>query len=421
MPRTFSLRIVEGPDTGTVRHFDQEVVNIGRNFNDNDFVLADPSISSRHARITAHDDGFYLEDLGSSNGTYYKKEKLVVNDSRLLSHGGQFSLGKIVLYFTSSEEEYPGDEPSEKTFVLKDSLGNGESRDSGLTDGAKKRLIIIAACVVALLAALALAKNLMAPLPSGLIQTHLDMSSQPVALPAQGEYGFTKKSDKTHPDKVIFTFMGISRRAHLLYTPGGIDSGSEVAIYLNGNLIGHSPLAMNGWGREQTLQLPRDKIIKDSSNQLVFDSTKNPPQRETWAVKAVRIEFLPEGKCDEQEAKRSFDLAEHLYSDKTVSPGNVFRAYQKYSEAISRVEECSIPPEFLKMAQIGRDTTKQEIDTSYNAHIFSYKKAIKVFRFQDAANSLKEILLLIPDRDEPRHRETTNLLRKLRGRHPGLK
>jgi ABC-type multidrug transport system ATPase subunit/ABC-type multidrug transport system permease subunit len=41
-----------------------------------DKVLSNPSVSARHARLTRARDGFLLEDLGSSNGTYVNGQRL---------------------------------------------------------------------------------------------------------------------------------------------------------------------------------------------------------------------------------------------------------------------------------------------------------------------------------------------------------
>ena len=42
---------------------------LGRS-DDNDVVLNHETVSAEHARITLRDDGFLLEDAGSSNGVY---------------------------------------------------------------------------------------------------------------------------------------------------------------------------------------------------------------------------------------------------------------------------------------------------------------------------------------------------------------
>jgi len=45
-----------------------------------DKVLSNPSVSARHARLTRQGDGFLLEDLGSSNGTYVNGQRLEKSD-----------------------------------------------------------------------------------------------------------------------------------------------------------------------------------------------------------------------------------------------------------------------------------------------------------------------------------------------------
>ncbi len=50
----------------------QEIL-IGRTLN-NAFVIANPSVSKRHARVVAENGSYALYDLGSSNGTFYQRQ-----------------------------------------------------------------------------------------------------------------------------------------------------------------------------------------------------------------------------------------------------------------------------------------------------------------------------------------------------------
>jgi pSer/pThr/pTyr-binding forkhead associated (FHA) protein len=43
---------------------------------DCDLVVARPTVSGRHCRLTEIADGYLLEDLGSSNGTYVNGERI---------------------------------------------------------------------------------------------------------------------------------------------------------------------------------------------------------------------------------------------------------------------------------------------------------------------------------------------------------
>jgi pSer/pThr/pTyr-binding forkhead associated (FHA) protein len=51
------------------------VVNIGRG-DYNDVVIADPSVSTMHAKLQRRDSVWVLTDLGSTNGTYVEGERL---------------------------------------------------------------------------------------------------------------------------------------------------------------------------------------------------------------------------------------------------------------------------------------------------------------------------------------------------------
>ena len=63
------LEVASGVSAGRVFDAELDIVRIGR-ASSNDLVLSDALISSEHARIVGSADGFVLEDLGSTNGTW---------------------------------------------------------------------------------------------------------------------------------------------------------------------------------------------------------------------------------------------------------------------------------------------------------------------------------------------------------------
>ncbi len=68
---------------------DQDIITIGRG-DGNDVVLDAPQVSRNHARITASDGQYILEDLGSANGTFFDGEKvdrLELGASQTISFG----------------------------------------------------------------------------------------------------------------------------------------------------------------------------------------------------------------------------------------------------------------------------------------------------------------------------------------------
>jgi transcriptional regulator with GAF, ATPase, and Fis domain len=63
------LEVASGASAGRVFDAELDIVRIGRGAS-NDLVLSDALVSSEHARIVSGEDGFVLEDLGSTNGTW---------------------------------------------------------------------------------------------------------------------------------------------------------------------------------------------------------------------------------------------------------------------------------------------------------------------------------------------------------------
>lgn len=66
-----------------------------------DFSVEEYVISRRHAKIEKRDDGFYIKDIGSKNGTYVNNK--VVSEARL-QDGDRISLGTIVIVFRNPKE-----------------------------------------------------------------------------------------------------------------------------------------------------------------------------------------------------------------------------------------------------------------------------------------------------------------------------
>lgn len=69
---------------------------------DSNVILHEAAASARHLRVVARGDGYWVEDLGSSAGTY-------LNDRRLeapapLRHGDRLRVGSTVLRFVEARE-----------------------------------------------------------------------------------------------------------------------------------------------------------------------------------------------------------------------------------------------------------------------------------------------------------------------------
>ena len=92
------LLVIQGPLTGTRISLDSRPILIGR-ADDSTLVLDDDYASTRHARIAQQGDDWYVEDLGSTNGTYLDRAK--VTGPTRVPLGVPVRIGKTVIELRS--------------------------------------------------------------------------------------------------------------------------------------------------------------------------------------------------------------------------------------------------------------------------------------------------------------------------------
>jgi len=412
MSARFSIVIVRGPSVGETYSFDQSIVSIGRTAAENDLVLNDRSITGKHARITVERGRVYLQDLKSTNGTYYNGAALQVGEKVRLEHRDEFSLGKVVLEYLelkdagtdSADRDVAADEVPARDGKVKKTPG------TGVMSLLKRKSVRISLITFIIFFAVILGLKIFSE--PEIIVGPPNLSKKPIFLPASDVYGYTK-SIHTRPHQAIFKFTAKSERIDLIYEVGGVDYDGEISIILNRTKIANAPLAIKSWSDEQVLYLPRKLLVKNGENILVFKHTKNPPGKEKWAVRNLRIEFLTPEKCDADEGKRLFSMGEELFNEKTVSDVNIYLACQYFKEAVAFSEECKPRPDFLMKAENQLTKALKELESRYKDLMFAYKKSIKLKNFFKTKEVLEEILRLIPDKKDPRHMDVKDILNRL--------
>jgi pSer/pThr/pTyr-binding forkhead associated (FHA) protein len=86
--------VVEGRSQGERAELSQAPILIGRGA-DAAIVLDDDYVSTRHARIASSGDQWFVEDLGSTNGTYIGSVR--ISQPTAIAVGTRFRIGKTIL------------------------------------------------------------------------------------------------------------------------------------------------------------------------------------------------------------------------------------------------------------------------------------------------------------------------------------
>ena len=86
--------VTEGANAGERAELDQAPILIGRG-SDAAIRLDDDYVSTRHARIAASGDQWFVEDLGSTNGTYIGSVR--ITQPTTITLGTQVRIGKTIL------------------------------------------------------------------------------------------------------------------------------------------------------------------------------------------------------------------------------------------------------------------------------------------------------------------------------------
>ncbi len=105
MTQSGDFKLILREDTASPKEYEltRPELIIGRDPNV-DLSIPSPAVSRRHARLTRKGEGYFLEDLGSSNGTFLNGERLL--ERHLLNAGDQIRLGQAITLTYEAPTEF---------------------------------------------------------------------------------------------------------------------------------------------------------------------------------------------------------------------------------------------------------------------------------------------------------------------------
>ena len=93
-PRASLLTIIDGSQAGAVMRLDDQPVTMGRS-SDIEVSLEDDYASGHHARLFPQGSRWFLEDLGSTNGTFVGEQRLT--RATPIEVGQNFRVGRTTM------------------------------------------------------------------------------------------------------------------------------------------------------------------------------------------------------------------------------------------------------------------------------------------------------------------------------------
>jgi len=87
--------------------------SIGR-VDDNQFCIAEPSVSSHHCEVWSKGDEIVVKDLGSTNGSFINEKALEANKEVALRPGQVLRLGQIELRYETGKKQTEQPRPTVK-------------------------------------------------------------------------------------------------------------------------------------------------------------------------------------------------------------------------------------------------------------------------------------------------------------------
>ena len=126
----YQLTVRKGPTVGEIFPLDLPIMTLGRD-PIADIVINDPEISRQHTRFTRTPDGFSVQDLGSTNGTFVDGER-IGGDAVQLHPNQTISIGSgVTLFYEQIEapyqpDEYDTEDPADAFFYVPNEPGEPE-------------------------------------------------------------------------------------------------------------------------------------------------------------------------------------------------------------------------------------------------------------------------------------------------------
>ena len=213
----------------------------------------------------------------------------------------------------------------------------------------------------------------------------------------------------SHPDAKAFDYFfdAPGTALVLLHFQSRDISEGEVVVTVNGVTVDSVPPDLMDADQVFHQVVIRPGLLKRGErNQIAFESTRNPPQRDTWRVWNLWAETkaLPQLPPDEliHEASALFARAEQSFEGREIAAANRYRAWRDFRSAWLMLEALPDPkPDLHLLAQGRMAKAQRELDRVCASLLLHLQRSQALGEMAAAREALQEVKSYFPGGDQP--------------------
>ena len=421
------LLVVAGPVVGSRFAVTESGIRLGRS-SSCEISIPDPSLSRNQCLFELRQDGVYITDLASANGTDVNGDRLGTG-SRLLEIGDRVHAGdsELVLVAGGEGEAECGEAGDES--VSNVDLGFSQQEEGAAQDGEKPAkgasLRLILWLVLVLVLGGAAAAILLVPVgerAGGFV-------ARPLAPATLWSVCY---------EKVEASVKGICRYAITVDAAGNMYAELDDVPDNDRHIKKSAKLSDKAREELDRLFSSSELFALDKS----YSGTARPGELNRYELRVVRgteVFACVVENAREPEAFRSVRLALETFSqnelgiwaiqysaeklvemsmeariaadakweERDVNYGNMAAALKLYDEAVMDLETVNPKPADYGELITKRDMVRAELDRRYKDQRFEVDRAVNMGDWEKAVRELKILCELVPDNRDPRHAEAS--------------
>ena len=423
----FKVVVTAGPNEGCEYIIPAAGARVGRS-SQNDIALTDPLLSRHHCRFERRGAELWVVDLASANQTLVNGKP--VEETRL-APSDQVTIGDTVMRVTAMDVEPPVAAPAVHVAASADKpvidLGLSQSPDapsSAARHALRPLLWSIAAAAVLLLGATFIldnrksGKSAVRPVADTRDAT-LQIAYEKVEADAGGIFRYEMKLTPEH--MLAIRIDDLKENRHLRQekrVDPGLLQGLAEELLASGFFklepaytgINSHPGALDSW--DLTIVVGKTAQRCRVANRLepeVFRSVRE--KLETfgknelgiWAIQFARDKLIGL-------ASDACRAGRKRYEERDIQYDNLDNAIQRFKEAEFYLATVDPKPDFYAEIADGRRLATDELDRRYQEQSFRADRAINLQDWPVAAQELRVLRELVPDRNDDRNKESTRKL-----------